>query len=48
LYGAEDAAVRLRERLDAICAARDVSLAAVDVRLIVVPAPRHFQATPVR
>ena len=40
LYGAEDAAVRLRERLDAICFARAVALAAVDVRLILVPSLR--------
>jgi len=40
LYGAEDAAMRLRERLEAIGAARDLPLAAIDVRLILVPALR--------
>ncbi len=34
LYGAEDAAAQLRERLAAIAAARSMSLAEIDVRLI--------------
>lgn len=40
LYGAEDAAARLRERLDAIASARGLALDAIDVRLIVVPSLR--------
>ncbi len=40
LYGAEDAAVRLRERLDGICAARCLVLRELDVRLILAPSLR--------
>lgn len=40
VYGAEDAAVRLRERLEALSAARGVALATVDVRLILAPSLR--------
>jgi hypothetical protein len=40
LYGAEDAAVRLRDRLDAIAGSRGLALASVDVRLILAPSLR--------
>lgn len=40
LYGAEEAAPCLRERLEAIAAARGLALSAIDVRLIVVPTLR--------
>lgn len=40
LYGAEDAAAHLRDRLAAIAAARGVSLATLDVRLILAPTLR--------
>ena len=40
LYGAEDAAARLRERLEALAASRDLALGELDVRLIVVPSLR--------
>jgi hypothetical protein len=40
LYGAEDAASCLRERLEAIALARKLTLAAIDVRLILIPTLR--------
>jgi len=40
LYGAEDAAPRLRERLEALATSRELTLGAIDVRLIVVPSLR--------